>query len=161
MLKLGATLAERVLAFPRPVVIACSGHAVAAGSFLLLSADLRIAADGPFRIGLNEVQIGLTVPWFAIELARQRLHPAHYHAAVVTARIYAPGEAVAAGFVDRVVAPEELRAQSLEAAAALSELDATAHAMTKLRAREDALHRLREAIASELTPAGLGFAEAS
>jgi enoyl-CoA hydratase len=161
MLTLGATLAERLLAFPRPVVVACSGHAVAAGSFVLLSADLRIAADGPFRIGLNEVQIGLTVPWFAIELARQRLHPAHYDAAVVTARMYAPTEAVLAGFVDRVVAPEELRAQSLEAAAALSELDANAHAATKLRAREDALRRLREAIASELTPAGLGFGETS
>jgi enoyl-CoA hydratase len=158
MLRLGATLAERVLSFPRPVVVACSGHAVAAGSFLLLSADLRIAADGPFRIGLNEVQIGLTVPWFAIELARQRLHPAHYDAAVVTARMYAPDEAVSAGFVDRVVAPEQLREQSLQAAAALAELDATAHATTKLRAREDALRRLREAIASELTPEGLGLA---
>jgi enoyl-CoA hydratase len=158
MLRLGATLAERVLSFPRPVLVACSGHAVAAGSFLMLAADLRLAADGPFRIGLNEVQIGLTVPWFAIELARQRLHPAHFDAAVVTARMYSPGEAVAAGFVDRVVAPRELLAQTLDAARALSELDANAHAMTKLRAREDALRRLRAAIASELTPEGLGSA---
>jgi enoyl-CoA hydratase len=161
MLTLGATLAERILSFPRPVVVACSGHAVAAGSFVLLSADLRLAADGPFRIGLNEVQIGLTVPWFAIELARQRLHPAHFQAAVVTARMYAPAEAAAAGFVDRVVAPGELRSASLDAAGKLAELDARAHAETKLRAREEALRRLRDAIASELTPEGLGLSSAA
>ena len=66
MLSLGATLAERVLSFPTPVVVACNGHAIAAGSFLPLAADVRIGVDGPFQIGLNEVEIGLTVPWFAI-----------------------------------------------------------------------------------------------
>ena len=72
MLRLGATLSERVLSFSRPVVIACSGHAIAAGTFITLAADVRIGVEGPYRLGLNEVQIGLTVPWFAIELARQR-----------------------------------------------------------------------------------------
>jgi enoyl-CoA hydratase len=72
MLNLGATLCERMLSFQRPVIVACNGHAVAAGSFLALSADVRIGVDGPFRLGLNEVKIGLTMPWFAIELARHR-----------------------------------------------------------------------------------------
>ena len=103
MLRLGATLAERILAFATPVVIASTGHAVAAGSFLLLAADLRIGVDGPFQIGLNEVKIGLTVPWFVIELARQRLHPAHFSRAVVNATIYGPHEALTAGFLDLVV----------------------------------------------------------
>src|ERR1700684_3276275 len=97
MLKLGAALAERILAFPTPVVVACNGHAVAAGSFLLLAADLRIGTQGRFRIGLNEVKIGLTVPWFAIELARQRLQPAAFSRAVVNATMYRPDEAVSAG----------------------------------------------------------------
>ena len=66
MLTLGATLAERLLSFPTPVVVACTGHAIAAGSFLPLAADARIGADGPFQIGLSEVRIGMTVPWFAI-----------------------------------------------------------------------------------------------
>src|ERR1039458_710619 len=77
MLTLGATLAERVLSFPTPVVVACSGHAFPAGAFLLLSADMRIGVDGPYRIGLNEVKIGLTVPLVAIELAGHRLPPGH------------------------------------------------------------------------------------
>src|ERR1700730_12827466 len=78
MLTLGATLAERILSFPTPVVGACTGHALPAGAFLLLSSDCRVVVEGPFRIGLNEVRIGMTVPWFAIEIARQRLHPAHF-----------------------------------------------------------------------------------
>jgi enoyl-CoA hydratase len=160
MLTLGATLAERVLSFATPVVTACSGHAIAAGAFLPLSADARIGADGPFQIGLSEVKIGLTVPWFAIEIARQRLHPAHFDRTVVNATLYPPADAVAAGFLDAVVPADQLRAASLEAAAVLAELDPTAHAATKLRARGGALEALRRAIASELTHENLGAPQA-
>ncbi|HMD51523.1 MAG TPA: crotonase/enoyl-CoA hydratase family protein [Solirubrobacteraceae bacterium] len=155
MLLLGAGLAERVLAFQTPVVVACSGHAVAAGAFLPLSADMRIGADGPFQIGLNEVRIGLTVPWFAVELARRRLHPAHFDRAVVSAAMYSPADAVPAGFLDLVVPAAELQAASMEAAGALATLDPAAHAATKLRARATALKNLRAAIEGELTPEGL------
>jgi enoyl-CoA hydratase len=158
MLTLGATLAERLLGFPRPVVCACTGHAYPAGAFLLLASDVRIGADGPYRIGLNEVQIGLTVPWFAIELARYRLHPAYFDRTVVNAAMYGPREAVAAGFLDQVVPSDALRAAGLEAASAAAALDPVAHAATKRRARAQARAALRSAIESELTlptdPAG-------
>ncbi len=160
MLTLGATLAERLLSFPAPIVLACSGHAIAAGSFLALSSDARIGADGPFRIGLNEVAIGLTVPWFAIELARHRLSPAHFDAAVTSARMYGPQEAVTAGFLDRVVPAEQLHEAALETARTLSQLDMRAHAASKLRARADALRRLHSAIETELTLEGLGAGQA-
>jgi enoyl-CoA hydratase len=160
MLRLGATLAERILGFPTPVLAACNGHAVAAGSFLLLAADLRIGTEGPFRIGLNEVQIGLTMPWFAIELARQRLQPAAFSRAVVNATMYGPAEAATVGFLDRAVGDGELRAASLEGAVALAELNAAAHTATKLRARGSALAAVRSAIESELTADGLSGASA-
>jgi enoyl-CoA hydratase len=151
LLTLGATLAERVLSFPTPVVAACNGHAFPAGAFLLLSADCRIGVDGPFQIGLNEVKIGLTVPWFAIEIARQRLHPAYFDRTVVNATMYSPQEAIAPGFLDCVIAPAELAATSLAAAQALAGLDPQAHAATKLRARAGALEALRSAIQRELS----------
>jgi enoyl-CoA hydratase len=160
MLTLGATLAERILGFERPVITACSGHTVAAGAFMALAADLRIGTDGPFKIGLNEVKIGLTVPWFVIELARQRLNPAHFNRAVVSATMYGPAEAVTAGFLDEVVPVSELRAASLTAAAELAELNPQAHTATKLRARGDALKAIRSAIETELTAEGLGGAQA-
>jgi enoyl-CoA hydratase len=151
MLLLGATLTERLLGLPTPVVIACSGHGVAAGAFLLLSADLRIGVEGPFQIGLNEVKIGLTVPGFVIELARQRLHPAAFDRSVVNAVMCSPEQAVAAGFLDRVVPRGELRAAGLEAAAQLAGLDPAAHAATKLRARGPTLTAIRTAIEREIT----------
>lgn len=154
MLTLGATLAERVMSFPTPVVAACTGHALPAGAFLLLSADCRIGVDGPFQIGLNEVRIGLTVPWFAIEIARHRLHPAHFDRAVVNATMYEPSDAVAPGFLDRVIDASELRAASRDAAEGLAALDPAAHAATKLRARAGALRALRSAIEAELTVEG-------
>lgn len=160
MLTLGATLAERILSFATPVVVACTGHAVAAGAFPPLAADARIGVDGPFQIGLNEVKIGLTVPRFAVELARQRLHPAHFDRTVVNATMYRPHEAVAAGFLDEVVQTTELRASSLQAAAALAELNPAAHAATKLRARAGALKALRAAIETELNTENLKAAHA-
>ena len=90
MLTLGATLAERILAFPAPVAVSCTGHAFPAGAFLLMAADTRIGVDGPFKLGLNEVRIGLTLPWFAIVLARHRLTPAHFDHATVTGTMFDP-----------------------------------------------------------------------
>ena len=88
MLEAGARLTEKVLSFPYPVVAACSGHAIAMGAFLLLSTDLRIGVDQGARIQINEVKIGLTLPRFAIEVCRQRLSPAHFSRAVLTAEPY-------------------------------------------------------------------------
>jgi enoyl-CoA hydratase len=159
MLNLGATLAERIFSFPTPVVAACSGHAVAAATFVLLAADARIGTDGPFRVGLNEVKIGLTLPWFVVELARYRLSPAGFDTAVVNAKMHDPHEATTVGFLDRVVPAEELRAASLDTARELAELNPAAHAATKLRARGHTLEAMRSAIASELTVEGLSGAQ--
>jgi enoyl-CoA hydratase len=135
--------------------VACNGHAVAAGSFPLLAADLRIGTQGRFRIGLNEVKIGLTVPWFAIELARQRMQPAAFSRTVVNATMYRLEEAVSAGFLDRTVEAGELQTTSLDGAAELAELNVAAHAATKLRARASALAAVRSAIETELSAEGL------
>jgi enoyl-CoA hydratase len=155
MVRAGFALAERLLTFPRPVVIACTGHAVAMGVFLLLSADYRIGASGPYRITTNEVAIGLVVPKAAVEIARQRLVPAHFHRALVLADIYSPDEAFQAGFFDRVVPAGELAEAARGAAARLKTLDMVAHATTKLRTREATLRALRAVLdtdTAELAP---------
>jgi enoyl-CoA hydratase len=150
MLTLGARLSERLLSFPTPVLTACNGHAIAAGTFPLLAADLRIGVEGPYKLGLNEVKIGLTVPLYVVELARQRLTPRDYNRSLVTAAMYDPEQAVAAGFLDRVVPAGELRETSVAAAEELAGLNMEAHAATKLRVRNGALAALREAIDTEL-----------
>jgi enoyl-CoA hydratase len=152
MLRLGADLCERLLSFPTPVLVAAGGHAIAAGSFLLLSADARIGIEGPFKIGLNEVRIGLTMPLFVIELARHRLAPAHFDRAVISAVLYEPAGAVTAGFLDQIVPAVDLEEATAAAAADLAGLNPEAHAATKLRARGPALTALRAAIEAELPP---------
>ncbi|NIU77875.1 MAG: enoyl-CoA hydratase, partial [Gammaproteobacteria bacterium] len=94
----GARLVQRLLRFPRPVVTACTGHAYPMGAFLMLSADVRFGAEGPFRIGMNEVAIGLTVPGFAVELARHRLAPPGF-GRVTTAKMFDPEEARHVGYL--------------------------------------------------------------
>lgn len=155
LLLLGAELAERILCFPAPVVTACTGHAFPAGAFLLLAADHRIGARGPFKLGLNEVRIGLTLPWFAVVLARYRLGPPHADHATVTGTMFDPDGARVAGLLDAVVPPQELEPAALAAASDLAAgLDRDAHAATKLRVRRDVARDLRAAIESELMPAG-------
>ena len=147
MLVAGARLAERMLSFPRPVVAACNGSAIAMGSFLLLSSDQRIGAEDPeLRMGLNEVAIGLTLPWFAIELARHRLPRPWFDRCTVTGVMIGPDDGVAAGFLDEVVVPEELEARALEAARTLAGINHDAHAATKLRIRREVLEGVRDGI---------------
>lgn len=153
MLTLGARLCERILAFPRPVITACTGHGVAAGCFVQLGADLRLGVDGPFQIGLNEVRIGLTMPRFVIELARSRLTPSHFDRAVNSAVMYTPAEAVGAGFLDRVVSAEELQPAALQAAGELAGLNAQAHRETKLKSRAGLIEAVHAAIEEGFNPA--------
>ena len=150
LLRLGATLAERILSFPAPVVIACTGHAFPAGAFLLMAADARVGAEGPFKLGLNEVRIGLTLPWFATVLARHRLSPAQFDHAAVTGEMVVPQAAREAGLLDRVVPPDELESVALDIARDLASVDRTAHAATKLRVRRPVLTELRASIEAEL-----------
>jgi len=146
MLSGGARLAERLLSFPFPVVAACNGNAIAMAAFILLSCDLRIGVPGDFRIGLNEVAIGLTVPWFGISLARHRLTRPYYDRCTVTGALLDPEEAVRAGFLDRLVAAEELMPAALAAAGELRQLKLDAHRATKLRIRADVLEGVRDGL---------------
>ena len=150
MLESGALVTQRLLSFPRPVLVACSGHAIAMGAFVLLSADVRIGIDDGARIQVNEVQIGLTLPRFAIEVCRQRLAPAHLHHAAVMAAPHTPRQAVVAGFLDDIVPAESLASAARERAIALTKLHAESFTATKLRLREPTLAGLRDAIRDDV-----------
>lgn len=142
----GFQLSLRLLSFPTPVIIACNGHAMAMGSFLVLSGDYRLGADGPFKIVANEVAIGLTMPYSAIEICRQRLATPHFVRATMLSESYDPAGAVEAGYLDRVVPADELLREATELARQLAELDMKAHRETKLRVRSQAIRALKTAI---------------
>jgi enoyl-CoA hydratase len=150
MLKAGAEITERLLSFPYPVVAVCTGHAIAMGAFLLLSADLRIGANPDARIQVNEVQIGLTLPHFAIEVCRQRLSPAHFNLAAVTATSYNQQQGVVAGFLDEATSTESLPEVLKSRTEHLRKLHMESFTATKQRLRAPALSLLRDAIDKDI-----------
>ncbi|SFQ77449.1 enoyl-CoA hydratase [Halopseudomonas formosensis] len=146
LVSIGSSLSRRLLAHPYPVVAVCTGHAIAKGAFLLLSCDYRIGVQGPFKIGLNEVAIGMTMHHAGIELARARLTNSAFNRSVINAEMFSPEQAVEAGFLDRAVPAEELEAEAMAIARQLTQLNMTAHRKTKLKARKGLLELLDWAI---------------
>ncbi|GAB6387048.1 crotonase/enoyl-CoA hydratase family protein [Stutzerimonas marianensis] len=142
----GSTFTRRMLAHPFPIILACPGHAIAKGAFLLLSADYRIGVEGAFHIGLNEVQIGMTMHHAGIELARDRLRKSAFHRSVINGEIFDPQGAVDAGFLDRVVPVGELMPVARATAEQLKKINMTAHRNTKLKVRKALLETLDKAI---------------
>ena len=158
MLEGGARLALRLLAYPHPVLAACNGHAVAMGCFLLLGADLRIGLDtGSVAVGVApslsiraiEVQIGMTLPRFALNLCRYRLTPAHYSLACTTAYPYQPQTALAAGFLDELASPETFAAAVQARAVYLSKLHREAFTASKAKLKQAQLDELEADIQAD------------
>lgn len=142
----GSTFTRRMLSHPFPIIVACPGHAIAKGAFLLLSADYRIGVEGAFNIGLNEVLIGMTMHHSGIEVARDRLTKPAFHRSVINGEIFNPHDAREAGFLDKVVPADELMEAAKVAAQQLKKVNMTAHKNTKLKARKALLETLDQAI---------------
>lgn len=146
----GAELLLRIWEFPRPVIIACTGHAMAAGALMLLAADYRIGVDGPFRIGLNEVSIGMPIPIIGVELARERLTPRYLQRATLLAEVFNPQGALEAGYLDEVLPPESLEGRLMEKAAQLTELKDPAFGITRGHLRREKLEYIRQTLEADL-----------
>lgn len=155
LVTVGSKFTRRLAAFPLPVIGACSGHAIAKGAFILLSVDYRIGIEGDFKLGLNEVAIGMTMHHAGIEIARHRLSPSHFYRSVINAEIFNPEGAVQAGFLDEVVAPEQLKARANEVAQQFLKLNMTAHKQTKLKVKAEYLALLDKCIEQDTAHLGL------
>ena len=131
----GANLLMKLYGASIPLVVACTGHALAGGALVLLTGDVRVGAAGAFRIGLNEVSIGMPVPVLAMELSRDRLSPTELARATLMAQIYGPEEAAKIGYLDAVVPAADVLARAREEAARLGALPRSPFAATKTRLR--------------------------
>jgi enoyl-CoA hydratase len=151
MLQLGAELALKILAFPTPVITVVEGSAFPMGAFLILASDWRVGVEGDWKIGLNEVQIGIPVPRFGLEVARQRLQPAYLSRTAMLGEMFGPAEALKAGFIDQLVPRTDLAAATETAIAALEAAHPPSHTTTKRRARAAAIAAMRAAIDEDIT----------
>ncbi len=149
---LGSRFARRIMAYPRPVILAATGHTIAMGAFLALACDYRMIKEGKFKTGLNETLIGMTMHNFGIELGRYRLTNQYFNRCVINAEIFGPKDAVRAGFFDRVVPEDQWDMTIAGAAQMFGQLNETAFKGTKLRARKAIFKILDQAIEDDLDP---------
>ena len=151
MVKTGAELALRLMAFPHPTIGVLQGHAYPMGTFLLLACDVRLAETGPHRMGLNEVAIGISPPGFAMELARSRMTPSALNRTAVLGEMFEPHDAERAGLLDMVVAGDALEQTIDLIVAGVSAIHRPSHAIAKKNLRRAAMTEMRSAIDRELT----------
>lgn len=146
LVRSGAELLLRIWEYPRPVIIACTGHAVAAGAMFLLAADYRIGIEGDWSIGLNEIGIGMPLPQFTVELARARLDPRAFTRATLHAELYDGAGAVAVGYLDEAVPADDLLDRVMAKASEMAKFAPSGYLPSKRRAR----HALADYVRSSL-----------
>jgi enoyl-CoA hydratase len=151
LLQAGGDLCLRLYRFPLPVVLGCTGHALALGAILLLAGDVRVGAAGDFKLGMNEVAIGMPVPRFAVRLADDRLSNRHRTAAVNLAAVLGPDDARDAGYLDVVVPPDEVEAATVARAGELAEgLQPDAFRATRAYLRSDRADLVAAGLAADV-----------
>lgn len=139
-----------------PVVAASTGHAVAAGALLLLGCDHRVGVDGPVKIGLNEVAIALTLPDWALAISRERVSKRWLQRSVVNAVLFDGPGAVDAGYLDEVVAADQVVDRAVEVAAQLADtLDPGAYRATVRNLRGEVLAEMDRSVGADRQAAGL------
>ena len=127
----GFKLLARVYSFPRPVVVACSGHAIALGAFLLCCADYRVGAKGEYIVQANEVRNNMSIPTPILEISKSRISKAHWYRAILNAESYNIEDSIEAGYLDEVVEATNLSNRAMEVANDLATLDHPHYKMTK------------------------------
>jgi enoyl-CoA hydratase len=150
LLRAGSELLMKLYVSTVPLVIACTGHALAGGALVVLTGDVRIGAQGAFRIGLNEVSIGLPVPVLAMELARDRLSKRALANATLGAQIYDPEGAQRAGYLDEVVPADQVLDRAKAEAARLGAYSNKAFRATKERLRGATIAHINATLDSDM-----------
>jgi enoyl-CoA hydratase len=136
---------ETIFFFPKPVVAAINGHAIAGGCVLACATDRRLMASGTARIGVTELLVGVPFPAVALEVMRMCVAPHRFSEAILTGATYTANDAGDRGFIDEIVAPDALMGRARDTAQALTAIGADAFAITKAHIRMPARDRLRTA----------------
>jgi enoyl-CoA hydratase len=127
----GGRLLVRIFSSKKPIIIASTGHGIAAGGLLMLAADYRIGVDSESRYGLNESAIGMVLPPFGYDLAAFKINNKYLDRCFAGAELIDPATAIEASFLDEVVATDKPMDRAREKAAEMQKLDGRAFAGNK------------------------------
>jgi enoyl-CoA hydratase/carnithine racemase len=137
--------------FPRPVVCAVNGHAIAGGLILALCGDHRVGSPNG-KLGLTELRVGIPYPAVAIAIVRAELTPAAARELVLRAELVTPEDGLRLGLLDEIAARDSVLERSMEVATELARLPTAAYAQVKEQLRHDTGARVREIVAEESDP---------
>jgi enoyl-CoA hydratase len=135
---------DTVFNFPKPVLAAINGHAIAGGCVLACCADARLMARGAGRMGVTELLVGLPFPALAFEVMRFVAAPQDFPSLVYSGETFPPEQAWDRGLVDEIVEPAALLDRAVAAAQTLAALSPGTFAVTKLQLRLDVRDRMKK-----------------
>lgn len=156
-----ARLAHRIVIFPKPVIAAVTGHAIAGGAIILLACDRSIGVEGEYKIGLNEVDLGIPFGGFGMNLAKAHLVPSAFGSGLLHGETFRPARALEIGYLDEVAPAAEFDARVQAVSARAAELSPFAYQLTKQAMRADLAAEIDEQVQSGvLVPLFQAFADA-
>jgi enoyl-CoA hydratase len=132
-----------LFAFPKPLVVAANGHAIAGGTILTLAGDYRLIAAGKARMGIPEMLVGVPFPPSVLAAIQFAVPAQHLQNLIYTGRTVAPDEALHLGLVDEIVPAESLADRAMEVATQFAALPQPAFTLAKRQLRDHALDRAR------------------
>jgi len=135
---------------PIPIAAAITGHAPAGGTVLPMFCDVRFMADGDFKVGLNEVQVGIPLPPVIVSALRRLVGPRRAERLAVSGALISPPEALAAGLIDELAPPGDVVERALIWCQALLALPPQAMAATRREARADLAAYFEQNLEAEL-----------
>jgi enoyl-CoA hydratase len=135
----------KLFTFPRPVIAAVNGHAIAGGCVIVLAADARLMAQGGGRIGLPELLVGVPFPTAAIEVVRFAVPRDKVQSVIYSGRTVSAQDALGFGLVDEVVALDALQTRAQEIAQQLALIPPPVYRLTKRSLRAAALECIEKA----------------
>lgn len=136
--------------FPRPVVAAVNGHAIAGGAIITAASDYRIMTTGKARIGVPELLVGVPFPALALEIVRFGVSPRHVQDLVYTGKTIKPDEALQRGVVDELADPDALLERAIAMANDLGSRPRDAFRLAKQQLRAPYVNRALELAAADL-----------
>lgn len=145
-------LIRLMVAFPKPLVNAITGHCEAGGTLLSLCADYRVMANGPYRIGLNEVEIGIVIPETIYHLYSFALGRNKAYQYLLDGKMHSPQEALDNGLIQAVAPLADVEALALEKLKSYLRFSTRVWAQSKLNFRNALLMRLRTDFQTSFEP---------
>ena len=128
--------------FPRPLVGAVNGHAIAGGAILSCCCDHSVCAGGRLKIGVTELAVGVPYPLAALEIVRHAVAPERFEEVVFGAGLYSPEEALTIGFVDEVVPADDVLGRAVDVAGGLGGIPPATYALIKAAVRRPTSERI-------------------